>query len=470
LTTSRFAKSWPALRGLALAIGMLVGRGPRLRLLSPGRKVWLWFTGGPQGAVVHVTTLADSERDRCAMPSAGPTASWFSIVSGVIKATTIIVVAGDKHHLGGPERPVTASRLWQGSQLQQVAATYRALSRFRQGMTDASAVPEDRQHHRRAEHDLRSRLHTMGTLDNFASPVPAAPYPAELDRRRGRASANFGSIIDESRHTIATTYGIDNNERTPSSKRTESASKRRYNWELVAALSEATRDGLVRTNQQLSDCWPSAVAKSSRSHQYRTPTKPATWSTLTRTANSMDGGGHADFEALPTDVRDGGAQQPPVPVTVLSAEMPMRASWPRPGPVSIGTPSSCDLSANSARSEQRGPSSATKRCGGQPAVTQVMARASTPTATACRCLGKPHTAEPKQCQRRRGDSGDGYTNVENTERLADLACPGAPPRHPQLRRRNSHPVDAAVPPVDARDTPASGGATGAGGLRGPAVP
>jgi len=69
----------------------------------------------------------------------------------------------------------------------------------------------------------------------------------------------------------------------------------------------------------------------------------------------------ADFQGTsPPTFETAAHSKPPVPVTVLSAEDAYARVVAQAGPVSIGMQSSCDLSANSPRSEPRGRSSPTK--------------------------------------------------------------------------------------------------------------
>jgi hypothetical protein len=179
---------------------------------------------------------------------------------------------------------------------------------------------------------------------------------------------------------------------------------------------------------------------------------------------------NADFQGTsPPTFETAAHSKPPVPVTVLSAEDAYARVVAQAGTCQHRDAVELRLIGQLTSLGTKGAIIADESdVGGQPAMTQVTRPAGFDTDGD----GIPDTWEtahglnPNSASDGNGDyTGDGYTNVEKyLNEQADLACPGGTSTPPDAG--TPHPVDAAVPPVDARDTPASGGVTGTGGTTG----
>jgi len=217
------------------------------------------------------------------------------------------------------------------------------------------------------------------------------------------------SLMESRTSPSPTTYGSTTMSATPSSKRTESASTTSsITGELVAALSEATRGrtGTRTTSTTILIAGPSAVAKfftfyTNTDHAYQTGNMVDV-----NKDGQLNGRAvvNADFEGTsPPTFETAAHSKPPVPVTVLSAEDAYARVVAQAGTCQhrdavelrlIGQLSSLGTKGAIIGNESD--------VGGQPAVTQVTRPAGFDTDGDGNgpMPGKPHTAEPKQCQRR----------------------------------------------------------------------
>jgi MYXO-CTERM domain-containing protein len=178
----------------------------------------------------------------------------------------------------------------------------------------------------------------------------------------------------------------------------------------------------------------------------------------------------ADFAGTsPPTFETAAHSKPPVPVTVLSAEAAYARVMAEAGTCLHRDAVESRLIGQLGSLGTKGAIIADESdVGGQPAMTQVTRPAGFDTDGD----GMPdawetaHGLDPNSASDGSGDrDGDGYTNVEEyLNAQAELACPGATTQPPDPADAGAPgPVDAAVPPVDARDAAGSGGVAGTGG-------
>jgi hypothetical protein len=399
----------------------------------------------------------------------------------VIKPTDVIVVAGDNITLAGQSAPGDGITIYgretSFSSRSNIIVRYL---RFRQGMTDASGSAKKTVNITDGQNMIFDHVSIQwGRWDNFG--ITGTSSTVTLQNSivgEGVPPQNFGSIIDgEQDITIAHNLWIDNNERNPKFKANgECINNVVYNWGTGGGIigGHSGTDWYEDYINNYLIAGPSAVAKfftfyTNTDHAYQTGNMVDV-----NKDGQLNGRAvvNADFEGTsPPTFETAAHSKPPVPVTVLSAEDAYARVVAQAGTCQHRDAVELRLIGQLTSLGTKGAIIADESSvGGQPAVTQVTRPAGFDTDGD----GMPdawetaHGLNPNSASDGSGDSGDGYTNVEKyLNELADLACPGGTTTPPATADAGTpHPVDAAVPPVDARDTPASGGATGAGGTTG----
>jgi hypothetical protein len=438
-------------------------------------------TGGRKGQVYHVTTVADSGagslRDAV---SQGNRIVVFDI-SGVIKPTDIIVVAGDNITLAGQSAPGDGITIYgretSFSSRSNIIVRYL---RFRQGMTDASGSAKKTVNITDGQNMIFDHVSIQwGRWDNFG--ITGTSSTVTLQNSivgEGVPPQNFGSIIDgEQDITIAHNLWIDNNERNPKFKANgECINNVVYDWGTGGGIigGHSGTDWYEDYIGNYLIAGPSAVDKfftfyTNTDHAYQTGNMVDV-----NKDGQLNGRAvvNADFQGTSPPTFEAAAHsKPPVPVTVLSAEDAYARVVAQAGTCQHRDAVELRLIGQLTSLGTKGAIIADESSvGGQPAVTQVTRPAGFDTDGD----GMPdawetaHGLNPNSASDGSGDSGDGYTNVEKyLNELADLACPGGTTTPPATADAGTpHPIDAAVPPADARDVPASGGVTGTGGTTG----
>jgi MYXO-CTERM domain-containing protein len=462
---------------------MAAGEAVAAPLAFPGAEGFAaTVTGGRKGQVYHVTTLADSGagsfRDAV---SQGNRIVVFDI-SGVIKPTDVIVVAGDNITLAGQSAPGDGITIYgrETSFSSRSNMIVRYL-RFRQGMTDASGSAKKTVNITDGTNMIFDHVSIQwGRWDNFG--ITGTSSTVTLQNSiigEGVPPQNFGSIIDgEQDITIAHNLWIDNNERNPKFKANgECINNVVYDWGSGGGIigGHSGTDWYEDYIGNYLIAGPSAVDKfftfyTNTDHAYQTGNMVDV-----NKDGQLNGRAvvNADFEGTtPPTFETAAHSKPPVPVTVLSAEDAYARVVAQAGTCQHRDAVELRLIGQLTSLGTKGAIIADESdVGGQPAMTQVTRPAGFDTDGD----GIPDTWEtahglnPNSASDGSGDyTGDGYTNVEKyLNELADLACPGGTTTPPETADAGTlHPVDAAVPPVDARDTPASGGVTGTGGITG----
>jgi hypothetical protein len=461
---------------------MAAGEAVAAPLAFPGAEGFAaMVTGGRKGQVYHVTTLADSGagsfRDAV---SQGNRIVVFDI-SGVIKPTDVIVVAGDNITLAGQSAPGDGITIYgretSFSSRSNIIVRYL---RFRQGMTDASGSAKKTVNITDGQNMIFDHVAIQwGRWDNFG--ITGTSSTVTLQNSiigEGVPPQNFGSIIDgEQDITIAHNLWIDNNERNPKFKANgECINNVVYDWGTGGGIigGHSGTDWYEDYIGNYLIAGPAAVDKfftfyTNTDHAYQTGNMVDV-----NKDGQLNGRAviSADFQGTsPPTFETAAHSKPPVPVTVLSAEDAYARVVAQAGTCQHRDAVELRLIGQLTSLGTKGAIIANESdVGGQPAVTQVTRPAGFDTDGD----GMPDTWEtahglnPNSAGDGSGDSGDGYTNVEKyLNELADLACPGGTTTPPASADAGTpHPIDAAVPPADARDTPASGGVTGAGGITG----
>ena len=475
-------RRWCGTTALVIAT-MAAGEAVAAPLAFPGAEGFAaTVTGGRKGQVYHVTTLADSGagsfRDAV---SQGNRIVVFDI-SGVIKPTDVIVVAGDNITLAGQSAPGDGITIYgrETSFSSRSNMIVRYL-RFRQGMTDASGSAKKTVNITDGTNMIFDHVSIQwGRWDNFG--ITGTSSTVTLQNSiigEGVPPQNFGSIIDgEQDITIAHNLWIDNNERNPKFKANgECINNVVYDWGSGGGIigGHSGTDWYEDYIGNYLIAGPSAVDKfftfyTNTDHAYQTGNMVDV-----NKDGQLNGRAvvNADFEGTtPPTFETAAHSKPPVPVTVLSAEDAYARVVAQAGTCQHRDAVELRLIGQLTSLGTKGAIIADESdVGGQPAMTQVTRPAGFDTDGD----GIPDTWEtahglnPNSASDGSGDyTGDGYTNVEKyLNELADLACPGGTTTPPETADAGTlHPVDAAVPPVDARDTPASGGVTGTGGITG----
>jgi hypothetical protein len=459
---------------------MAAGEAVAAPLAFPGAEGFAaTVTGGRKGQVYHVTTLADSGagsfRDAV---SQGNRIVVFDI-SGVIKPTDVIVVAGDNITLAGQSAPGDGITIYgrETSFSSRSNMIVRYL-RFRQGMTDASGSAKKTVNITDGTNMIFDHVSIQwGRWDNFG--ITGTSSTVTLQNSiigEGVPPQNFGSIIDgEQDITIAHNLWIDNNERNPKFKANgECTNNVVYDWGTGGGIigGHSGTDWYEDYIGNYLIAGPAAVDKfftfyTNTDHAYQTGNMVDV-----NKDGQLNGRAvvNADFQGTsPPTFETAAHSKPPVPVTVLSAEDAYARVVAQAGTCQHRDAVELRLIGQLTSLGTKGAIIADESdVGGQPAMTQVTRPAGFDTDGD----GIPDTWEtahglnPNSASDGNGDyTGDGYTNVEKyLNEQADLACPGGTSTPPDAG--TPHPVDAAVPPVDARDTPASGGVTGTGGTTG----
>ena len=472
-------RRWCGTTALVIAT-MAAGEAVAAPLAFPGAEGFAaTVTGGRKGQVYHVTTLADSGagsfRDAV---SQGNLIVVFDI-SGVIKPTDVIVVAGDNITLAGQSAPGDGITIYgrETSFSSRSNMIVRYL-RFRQGMTDASGSAKKTVNITDGTNMIFDHVSIQwGRWDNFG--ITGTSSTVTLQNSiigEGVPPQNFGSIIDgEQDITIAHNLWIDNNERNPKFKANgECTNNVVYDWGTGGGIigGHSGTDWYEDYIGNYLIAGPSAVDKfftfyTNTDHAYQTGNMVDV-----NKDGQLNGRAvvNADFQGTsPPTFETAAHSKPPVPVTVLSAEDAYARVVAQAGTCQHRDAVELRLIGQLTSLGTKGAIIADESdVGGQPAMTQVTRPAGFDTDGD----GIPDTWEtahglnPNSASDGNGDyTGDGYTNVEKyLNEQADLACPGGTSTPPDAG--TPHPVDAAVPPVDARDTPASGGVTGTGGTTG----
>jgi hypothetical protein len=400
-------------------------------------------------------------------------------ISGVIKPTDVIVVAGDNITLAGQSAPGDGITIYgrETSFSSRSNMIVRYL-RFRQGMTDASGSAKKTVNITDGQNMIFDHVSIQwGRWDNFG--ITGTSSTVTLQNSiigEGVPPQNFGSIIDgEQDITIAHNLWIDNNERNPKFKANgECINNVVYDWGTGGGIigGHSGTDWYEDYIGNYLIAGPSAVDKfftfyTNTDHAYQTGNMVDV-----NKDGQLNGRAvvNADFQGTsPPTFETAAHSKPPVPVTVLSAEDAYARVVAQAGTCQHRDAVELRLIGQLTSLGTKGAIIADESdVGGQPAMTQVTRPAGFDTDGD----GIPDTWEtahglnPNSASDGNGDyTGDGYTNVEKyLNEQADLACPGGTSTPPDAG--TPHPVDAAVPPVDARDTPASGGVTGTGGTTG----
>jgi hypothetical protein len=441
----------------ALVAGMMAaGHAAAAPLAFPGAEGFAAaVTGGRKGQVYHVTSLADSGagsfRDAV---SQGNRIVVFDI-SGVIKPTDVIVVAGDNITLAGQSAPGDGITIYgretSFSSRSNIIVRYL---RFRQGMTDASGSAKKTVNITDGTNMIFDHVSIQwGRWDNFG--ITGTSSTVTLQNSivgEGVPPQNFGSIIDgEQDITIAHNLWIDNQERNPKFKANgECINNVVYNWGTGGGIigGHSGTDWYEDYVGNYLIAGPSAVDKfftfyTSTDHAYQTGNMVDV-----NKDGQLNGRAvvEADFAGTsPPTFETAAHSKPPVPVTVLSAENAYARVVAQAGTCQHRDAVELRLIGQLTSLGTKGTIIANESdVGGQPAVTQVTRPAGFDTDGD----GMPDTWEtahglnPNSASDGTGDyTGDGYTNVEKyLNELADLACPAGA----------TTPSDAGVPqPADA---------------------
>jgi hypothetical protein len=395
-------------------------------------------TGGRKGQVYHVTTLADSGagslRDAV---SQGNRIVVFD-VSGVIKPTDIIVVAGDNITLAGQSAPGDGITIYgreiSFSNRKNIIVRYL---RFRQGMTDASGSAKKTVNITDGQSMIFDHVSIQwGRWDNFG--ITGTSSTVTLQNSiigEGVPPQNFGSIIDgEQDITIAHNLWIDNNERNPKFKANgECTNNVVYNWGTGGGIigGHSGTDWYEDYIGNYLIAGPSAVDKfftfyTNTDHAYQTGNMVDV-----NKDGQLNGRAvvNADFQGTsPPTFETAAHSKPPVPVTVLSAEDAYARVVAQAGTCQHRDAVELRLVAQLTSLGTKGAIIANESdVGGQPAMTQVTRPAGFDTDGdgMSDAWETAHGLNPNSASDGSGDSGDGYTNVEKyLNELADLACPG----------------------------------------------
>jgi hypothetical protein len=440
---------------------MAAGSAVAAPLAFPGAEGFAaMVTGGRKGQVVHVTTLADSG-------------------SGSLREADVLVVGGDNITLAGQSAPGDGITIYgrETSFSSRSNMIVRYL-RFRQGMTDSSGSAKKTVNITDGQNMIFDHVSIQwGRWDNFG--ITGTSSTVTLQNSivgEGVPPQNFGSIIDgEQDITIAHNLWIDNNERNPKFKANgECINNVVYDWGTGGGIigGHSGTDWYEDYIGNYLIAGPAAVDKfftfyTNTDHAYQTGNMVDV-----NKDGQLNGRAvvEADFQGTsPPTFETAAHSKPPVPVTVLSAEDAYARVVAQAGTCQHRDAVELRLVGQLSSLGTKGAIIADESdVGGQPAMTQVTRPAGFDTDGD----GIPDTWEtahglnPNSASDGNGDyTGDGYTNVEKyLNELADLACPGGTATPPDAG--TPHPIDAALPPVDARDTPASGGVTGTGGIAG----
>ena len=435
--------------------------------------------GGRKGQVVHVTTLAESGTGSLRDAVSGSNRIVVFDVSGVIKLTSVLVVAGDNITLAGQSAPGDGVTIYgketSFSNRSNIIVRYL---RFRQGLIDTSGSAQKTVNITDGQNMIFDHVSIQwGRWDNFG--ITGTSSTVTLQNSivgEGVPPQNFGSIIDgEQDITIAHNLWIDNNERNPKFKANgECINNVVYDWGTGGGIIGG-HSGAAWYEDYIGNyliAGPAAVAKfftfyTDTDHAYQTGNMVDV-----NKDGQLNGRAvvTADFEGTtPPTFETAAHSKPPVPVTVLSAEDAYARVMAQSGTCQHRDAVELRLIGQLASLGTKGAIIANEsEVGGQPAVTQMTRPAGFDTDGdgIPNAWETAHGLDPSSASDGNGDSdGDGYTNVEEyLNELADLACPGGATMPPDTADAGApNPADAAAPPVDAHNTPGSGGTTGTGG-------
>jgi MYXO-CTERM domain-containing protein len=454
---------------LALILGtMAASEATAAPLAFPGAEGFAaTVTGGRKGQVYHVTTLADSGagsfRDAV---SQGNRIVVFD-VSGVIKPTDVIVVAGDNITLAGQSAPGDGITIYgretSFSSRSNIIVRYL---RFRQGMTDASGSAKKTVNITDGQSMIFDHVSIQwGRWDNFG--ITGTSSTITLQNSivgEGVPPQNFGSIIDgEQDITIAHNLWIDNNERNPKFKANgECINNVVYDWGTGGGIIGG-HSGTPWYEDYIGNyliAGPSAVDKfftfyTSTDHAYQTGNMVDV-----NKDGQLNGRAvvNADFQGTsPPTFETAAHSKPPVPVTVLSAEDAYARVVAQAGTCSHRDAVELRLIAQLTSLGTKGAIIANESdVGGQPTVTSVTRPAGFDTDNdgMSDAWETAHGLNPNSAADATGDyNGDGYTNIEKyLNELADNACAGSTP--PNADAGTVPLNDAAVPVADAYVPPA----------------
>ncbi|MES1165271.1 MAG: hypothetical protein ABUR63_05925 [Verrucomicrobiota bacterium] len=436
-------------------------------------------TGGRKGQVVHVTTLADSGTGSLRDAVSGSNRIVVFDVGGVIRLTSVLVVAGDNITLAGQSAPgagVTVyGRETSFSNRSNIIVRY---VRFRQGMVDTAGSAQKTVNITDGQNMIFDHVSVQwGRWDNFG--ITGTSSTVTLQNSivgEGVPPQHFGSIIDgEQDITIAHNLWIDNNERNPKFKANgECINNVVYDWGTGGGIigGHSGADWYEDYVGNYLIAGPAAVANfftfyTNTDHAYQTGNMVDV-----NRDGKLNGRPvvNADFAGTsPPTFETAAHSKPPVPVTVLSAEDAYARVMAQAGTCQHRDPVESRLIAQLGSLGTQGSIIADESAvGGQPATTQATRPAGFDTDGdgMADAWETAHGLDPKSATDGNGDrNGDGYTNVEEyLNELADLACPGGAALPPGAADAGAaNPVDAGVPPLDGRDAAARGGTTGAGG-------
>lgn len=477
----RGAKVLVMVAAAMVVAAMVAGEAMAAPLAFPGAEGFAaGVTGGRKGQVVHVTTLADSGTGSLRDALGGSNRIVVFDVSGVIKPASVLVVGGDNITLAGQSAPGDGVTIYgretSFSSRSNIIVRYL---RFRQGLIDTGGSAQKTVNITDGQSMIFDHVSIQwGRWDNFG--ITGTSSTVTLQNSivgEGVPPQNFGSIIDgEQDITIAHNLWIDNNERNPKFKANgECINNVVYDWGsgggIIGGHSGADWYQDYIGNYLIAG--PAAVAKfftfyTSTDHAYQTGNMVDV-----NRDGQLNGRAviNADFEGTTPPTFEAAAHsKPPVPVTVLSAEGAYARVMAQAGTCLHRDAVELRLIAQLGSLGTKGAIIADESdVGGQPAMSQVTRPAGFDTDGD----GMPdawetaHGLDPHSASDGNGDSnGDGYTNVEEyLNGLADLACPDGATMPPDSADAGTPaPIDAAVPPVDARPPAGSGGTTGAGGV------
>ena len=465
---------------------MAAGEAMAAALAFPGAEGFgAMVTGGRNGQVVHVTTLADSGTGSLREAVSGSNRIVVFDISGVITLSSALVIAGDNITLAGQSAPSEGVTIY-GRETSFSSRTNIIVRfmRFRQGMndTDSGAKAVNITDGQNMIFDHVSVQ--WGRWDNFG--VTGTSSTVTLQNSiigEGMPPQRFGSIMDSVQNiTVARNLWIDNESRNP---------KFKANGQYINNVVYDWGDGGGVIGGHSSADWYEDLINN---YLIAGPTTIVGFLTfyantdlVYQTGNMVDVNqdgqlnGRAVVETdfvgdTPPTFQTAAHSQPAVPVTVLSAADAYAQILAQAGTCQNRDAVELRLVAQLSSLGKTGAiiamTGSESDVGGQPAMTPVTRPAGYDTDGD----GMPdaweiaHGLNPNDPSDGNGDyNGDGYTNVEKyLNEVADDACSaGTPTTPPETTDAGiPQPVDAAVPPVDARDTPASGGATGTGGITG----
>ena len=450
---------------------MAAGEAVAAPLAFPGAEGFgALVTGGRKGQVVHVTTLADSGAGSLRDAVSGSNRIVVFDISGVIKPTDIIVVAGDNITLAGQSAPGDGITIYgretSFSSRKNIIVRYL---RFRQGMIDTSGSGKKTVNITDGQSMIFDHVSVQwGRWDNFG--ITGTSSTVTLQNSiigEGMPGQRFGAIIDgEQDITVAHNLWIDNNERNPKFKANgECTNNVVYNWGTGGGIIGG-HSGTAWYEDYIGNyliAGPSAVDKfftfyTNTDHVYQRGNMVDV-----NKDGQLNGRAvvEADFAGTSPPTFEAAAySKPPVPVTVLSAEEAYARVLAEAGTCQHRDAVELRLVAQLASLGKTGavmdPNTGNESdVGGQPAMTSEKRPAGFDTDGD----GMPDTWEtahglnPNSATDGNSDyNGDGYTNVEKyLNELADLACPGGASPTPS-DAGIPKPADAAPPGVDAGPT------------------